>query len=378
MYLAQHIRSKTMKVAKPIYNPLYQQIRMDLEKKIESGRYPVGHFFPSERELAKMYKVNRLTVRRALKEMEKKGLINQRQGLGTIVAKQHTEVDLKCAVIYFHHINNVFHDSFYGEVFAGIEKTLSDLDGRLLITSTKTSSPEKVSMITQEENLSGIILLGVMDDEYILDVTKDDTPIVLVDYYNKKLNVDSVIIDDRGGGYQAVEYLHGLGHRKIAYIGGLRGSKATKLKKEASSRERQKGYFAALKALGITETYAEEESIGVEGGERAMEKLFEQSSEITGVFAFDNMMARGAINTIRKRGLRVPEDISVVSFWTDLKMFYETDPPLTTINVSSAERVGTAAVKRLVKRIKDKNAEPKKIVVPTKLIVRSSCMRVVK
>ncbi len=87
------------------------------------------------------------------------------------------------------------------------------------------------------------------------------------------------------------------------------------------------------------------------------------------VFAADNLMALGALDAVRARGLRVPEDLALAAF-DDIRWFVHTDPPITAISQPTGE-LGRAAVRALVDRIEGR--APRSVTLPARLVVRRSC-----
>src|ERR1039457_5464408 len=130
---------------------------------------------------------------------------------------------------------------------------------------------------------------------------------------------------------QVVEHLSGLGHRRIAFISGPDSL--------ASARERRDAFLRLLSdpCFGAwRETATEEGNHKVDGGLKAMLRLLARAPRPTAVMASNDLTAIGAMRAIRQRGLRVPEDISVVGF-DDIQMAEFTEPPLTTVRLLRTE-----------------------------------------
>jgi LacI family transcriptional regulator, galactose operon repressor len=166
------------------------------------------------------------------------------------------------------------------------------------------------------------------------------------------------------GASEAVEHLLSLGHRRIAAITGPRGWIATD--------ERLRGYRGALAAAGVMpDPQLEIESdFGAKGGGRAAATLFDLVDPPSAIFAFNDMLAIGAMRAARARGIRVPEDLSIVGFDDTFEASIVT-PLLTTVRQPLAE-MGRMAVNLLVRLLQNQRMEALHVELETKLVVRES------
>ncbi len=146
--------------------------------------------------------------------------------------------------------------------------------------------------------------------------------------------------DNVGGARSATEHLIELGHQRIAYIDGPAGLFA--------SQERFAGYREALAAAGIDfdDGLVERGEYSVAGGQDALKTLMDRGRDFTAVFASNDAMAIGCVKELRRRGLAIPTDMSLVGF-DDIPLVSALDPPLTTVSVPMAE-IGAAAMRRLI------------------------------
>jgi LacI family transcriptional regulator len=181
-----------------------------------------------------------------------------------------------------------------------------------------------------------------------------------------------VLVNNRQGGYLATKYLIDLGHKRIACISGP--SQLT------PSAQRVEGYRQALKEAGLAENGSLQIAgdFRYQGGEAAMAKILESDNKPTAVFACNDMMALGAMRAINNRGLKVPQDISLVGF-DDIPISECVYPSITTI-AQPIKPMADIVVDYLVERIGFK-ADRKRIATPafrktileTQLIIRDSC-----
>jgi LacI family transcriptional regulator len=176
--------------------------------------------------------------------------------------------------------------------------------------------------------------------------------------------IPSVSAAHTSGASQAMRHLLELGHRRIAQITGPRGWLATE--------DRRRGYSAALAAAGILadpelEVEAEPE---IEGGRTGAAQLLDLPDPPTAIFAFNDNIAIGAIQTARARGLRVPDDLSIVGF-DDVEHATIVTPALTTVRQPLAE-MGRTAVSLLGRLLEQQRFETLHVELATRLVVRDS------
>jgi LacI family transcriptional regulator len=176
--------------------------------------------------------------------------------------------------------------------------------------------------------------------------------------------VPTVSAAHTSGASEAVEHLLGLGHRRIAAITGPQGWIATE--------ERRRGYRAALAAAGVMPDprLEIEADFRTKGGLQAALSLLALDDPPTAIFAFNDMLAIGAMQAARQRGIRVPEELSVIGFDDTFEASIVT-PTLTTVRQPLAE-MGRMAVALLVRLLGNQRMEALHVELETKLVVRES------
>ncbi|RUT30586.1 LacI family transcriptional regulator [Paenibacillus zeisoli] len=209
-----------------------------------------------------------------------------------------------------------------------------------------------------------IVILPDHADPYFHELLDSSIPMVMLD--QKSASHSTVSSDNIQGGITAVEYLYSLGHHRIAHISGGLATFA--------GEKRHQGYQMALNKLGIAvkPEYIAEGPVdySIESGYSAMQKLLELQELPTAVFAAGDNLAVGAIQAIRERGLRVPEDISIIGF-DDIEMAQFLTPALTTIR-QDTHLLGSRAADLLISNIEGANAVQCEIL-PTELVIRDTC-----
>lgn len=195
----------------------------------------------------------------------------------------------------------------------------------------------------------------------------------------RELHVPAVVIDPVGfpdldtptigatnwaGGLSATEHLIHLGHRRIAFVAGR--------PELWCSRARLDGYRAGLETAGFTvdNGLVVPGEFGYESGFRAGERLFDLAEPPTAVFAASDQMALGVYEALRRRGLKVPGDVSVVGF-DDLPEVRWSSPSLTTVRQPLAD-MGRLAVRTVQRLVRHETIESPRVELATELIVRDS------
>ncbi len=171
----------------------------------------------------------------------------------------------------------------------------------------------------------------------------------------------SVTVDDQASGRLAAQTLIDAGHRHLAFIGS-----APELD---TSRRRRQGFVEVCAAAGLAPVLDIVGPVSRRGGFDAMHKLLDATRRPTGVFAFNMLVGIGALAAARVRGVRVPDDISVISLDGEDAIF--TAPPLTAIATPLAE-MGARAVVELEAMIDGREPQDVVIDIPPKLIYRES------
>ncbi|MBB3062405.1 substrate-binding domain-containing protein [Microbulbifer rhizosphaerae] len=174
----------------------------------------------------------------------------------------------------------------------------------------------------------------------------------------------SVRVDNESAAAEATRHLIRLGHRRIGFISGLHTSLLT--------RGREQGYRQAMTEAGleVADNWIAEGRQTIEGARGAVHYLLAQSPRPTAIFCANDEMAMGAMHELRRAGLRIPEDISVLGF-DDIRYAEVLDPPLTTV-AQPAEEIGEHTMQRLCRAIggDDIGGEPE--IVPHRLVIRES------
>jgi LacI family transcriptional regulator len=262
----------------------------------------------------------------------------------------------------------VVHHSYFSVILDGAGEALYEHDMRMVLCPTHHEHEREVTLLErlmQGTTDGAVLILPEESGDELSALHEHGYHFVIVDPH-KPLDerVPTVSAAHTSGASEAVEHLLSLGHRRIAAITGPRGWIATD--------ERLRGYRAALAAVGVMpDPRLEVESdFSDRGGLEATERLLDLDEPPTAVFAFNDMMAIGAMQAARRHGIRIPEDLSIVGFDDTFEASIVT-PTLTTVRQPLAE-MGRMAVALLVRLLQNQRIEAVHVELATKLVIRES------
>ncbi|MCX7747293.1 MAG: LacI family transcriptional regulator [Clostridia bacterium] len=257
-------------------------------------------------------------------------------------------------------------DYFFNGVVGAINDYLEEHGYFLalsIMSKNREGNRERGTYLFQEDRVDGLIILSpVHEDEYIVELKRKKIPFVLLDNQQNHPSVSSIIVDNYKAGYDATKHLLELGHTKIGHIMGQEIF--------LSSKERERGFREALTEVGLTPHVAERGEFTTESGYLITKKWIEENTLPTAIFAADDYMAYGAIDALKIKGLRVPEDVAIVGC-DDQFFSSEFHPTLTTIR-QPAEEIGRKSVETLMKLMKGELKRSVTLKLEPQLIIRES------
>lgn len=269
--------------------------------------------------------------------------------------------------------NRPFISSIHAEILQGAAQQ-ADLMGVQVVYASCRYSPAMGSAEIQMPQIlaargliDGVVLAGTNYPNLIPAIEELDLPYVVFGTNFVANDGDrlpnAVYVEEEEGSHEATTHLISLGHSKIRYIGD------TSL---PWHKHRYMGYASAMKQAGLaaaapTGTIA---AGTLDMGFNAANELCDAGDKFTALFAGGDIVAYGAIRALRNRGIRVPEDVSVVGF-NDDEMASLSEPPLTTVRVPT-EEIGARCVLMLDEMIRTGEKPPEPVVLPVKLVVRES------
>lgn len=215
---------------------------------------------------------------------------------------------------------------FFTRVMRGVEESLSGSGYAPIIVSGHWDAREEEERIRllMARRVDGIVIItGRLEDAKVRELAQRQ-PIVMAGREMEAHNVRSIYFDQEYGGYLATRHLLSMGHRRIAFITGVRD--------HIDAQRRFAGYSRALQEAGISyeDVLVQQGDFTESGGVLAMTRLLDSQQHFTAVFTANDQTALGARMVLHRRGIRVPDDISLVGF-DDLPVAAYLTPPLTTV-----------------------------------------------
>ncbi|RAQ95850.1 LacI family DNA-binding transcriptional regulator [Thermogemmatispora tikiterensis] len=261
-------------------------------------------------------------------------------------------------------------DPFMGRVVEGVEHVAIEA-GFNVFVSTSQNDPQReiaVMKMLKQRRVDGIIVIAShLFDQYPRLFYRSKTPVIVINEQKPPSDaMHFVSVDDIREAYRAVEHLLKLGHSRIGYIGVTNRPK--------SNQHRLQGYREALQAASIPIDPAliivpEETQDHMRIGEISLEPLL--TAGATAVFCYNDAVAIGLLSACSKRGLAVPEDLSIIGF-DDIDIAAYTVPPLTTVRQPRFQ-LGQRAMLMLLAILDGQ--EPENEIVPGELVIRQTTAR---
>jgi LacI family transcriptional regulator len=257
---------------------------------------------------------------------------------------------------------------FFSEVIRGIDMAARREKYQVLVSSSRADAETIVSAVRAlRGRIDGLIVMAPdADATAAIRDFASRFPVVLLNPGEVDVDCGALSIANQDGAYAAVSHLVQLGHRRIAMVMGPAGN--------LDAEQRRRGYRMALADGGLE--WAPELELGGDFGEssgfHAASALAALRPRPTAVFAANDYMAIGLMSALREADVRVPQEIAICGF-DDIAIAQYLSPPLTTVRVD-AYGLGERALQLLVPYARARRpAEPHREVLPTSLVVRTSC-----
>jgi DNA-binding LacI/PurR family transcriptional regulator len=355
--------------------PKYQQVYSALRQQIESGDWKPGERLPSEAELVRKFGVSRITIGRAVRNLQREGLVDRRAGSGTYVTSPRTESGLSFGVL----IPDMGEAEIFAPICQGMMAAPAARQHALLwgsLNDPAESKEERAWALCRqyvERSVAGVFFapLELMPgkDEINRRIAQafDDAgiPIVLLDRtvepYPARGDYDLVGIDNRRAGYLITEHLLRLGSRRIAFV-AMPDAAATVDAREA-------GYREALYSWSLQHDRSMQQRLDPTV-DREVHALMKGCRPDAIVCANDRTAAQ-LMQTLIALGYAVPDDVRIVGI-DDLEYASLLPVPLTTLR-QPTRAMGAAALSAMLDRLSGRDLPPRDILLRGDLVVRRSC-----
>lgn len=257
---------------------------------------------------------------------------------------------------------------FFGEVVKGVERRCYQQGYNLILCNTEGDLDRMHDNLDTllQKRVDGLLLMCSEMEGSVFDPFSRHQPVptVVMDWGPVDFPSDKIQDNSHHGGYLATRHLIEQGHTRIGCLTGPLD--------KLPAQQRLSGFIQAMEEAGleINKQWIASGNFECEGGELAFNEVFERGELPTALFVCNDMMAMGVINTANKKGIKVPEDLSIVGY-DDIKLAKYITPSLTTIH-QPKHRLGQQAVDTLLDKIHSKRATNTVIQLEPTLVVRDS------
>lgn len=244
---------------------------------------------------------------------------------------------------------------FYTEVYTGLEAQAHHL-GYVLVVSTRIDL-----QLIQQRQFDGIVLAKYTDDAKEV-IASCDVPAIVINYSSEALGIPYIGVDLESGVEMAMNHLVQMGHREITYL--------TNVEDPSDVRSVEYHHFVRRNAMLTDRIIIYHDAVNnyFEDGYTGAQQALCSQSIGSALLCYNDAMAMGAMTALREKGIRIPEDVSVVGFDNILQSQYM-NPPLTTVEIPR-HSLGNTAMERLSHMIEEQDHDD--VIIGTQLIIRNS------
>lgn len=343
--------------------PLYVQLADTIREQIRTGQIKKGDKLPSETEMIKYYRLGRLTVRDALAVLVNEGLLEKQHGKGTfckssLVAKNY-RVDI------FLNLSEIYFTPYY---LRSICSVLEDENVNIVMSDTKNDDAVISALLDKavSEGSNGVIFQPANTTDtasenliLMLDrLTQARIPYIMIDTYYKNASPSYVVMDEIQTGRIAADYLVRLGHSRMC---------AVRERDRIDSCRRIEGFRGGLPSEPYIIDY--DDNIY-----ESVKDIIENHPEVTGMFCFNDGIAKKCYEILAELNVSIPDRISVVS--VDDTIIASTISPSLTSVIHPKEYLGKAAAKAMLSMISGEILWPYQKVFSPSLAIRKSCREI--
>lgn len=351
--------------------PKYMELVDWVKEQIDQGTFIPGHKMSSENEMVTMFGVSRQTVRRALTELEREGIIESRRGSGTYINNIFNEQKLK-NTMNVAVITTYVEEYIFPTIIQEIEHVVSEKGYMIQMAfSHNLSKKERLVLqnILDKQLVDGIIVepiksgLPNFNKDLYEEIIKRKIPTLFLNSYYDDIELPHVSLDDKKAGKMVTEYLLSCGHKQIAGIFKL---------DDGQGHRRYEGYVEAMTQAGLpiqdehilwldTEDVNDLKS----DGKRVMRRV----KNCTACVCYNDVVANKLLSICKKNNLIVPDDLSIMGIDnSDVARLSEV--PLTTVN-NPLRELGQIAGETILKLMNGEEQQTT-IELEPELIIRQS------
>lgn len=357
--------------------PLYEQVERDINRKIDSGILNVGEQIGSHQKLAKEYNVSLITIKKALSNLTRDGILFTRVGKGTYVSErksQNLELNKhKTIGLVLRDLNH----PYFSLIVRSIEERAYELGYTLLLSSSSGNIEKEESQINHFRKLGvdGLIIASLSLEyratDYLQKLHEENFPYIMVSYMHDP-DYWYVGSNHELGGFLATEHLIKLGYDSIGYVHVGKGNLLSEVRKN--------GYYRALTENNMTfdserifilesdhtKSGLDRFALGYDFGK----DFIKVKKKPQALILYSDSLAMGFLKACNETKLRIPDDIGIIGF-DDIEVAKHASTPLSTMR-QNHDKIGFMAVDIIQKRLDGIDIGNRTVLKPT-LIIRDSC-----
>jgi LacI family transcriptional regulator len=345
---------------------LRDECAVNIRRLVEEKRL-WGSYLPSERDLAKLFHVNRGTLRRGLAALEDQGVIVRRRALGNwVLPKPKAGAVRSGGRVVVASLWPSNFDGYVSRIMTGFTVGAGEAGWNVSFLGKVNQPAGREELLTslRRHELDGLLLFTIVKREVVEEVLGLwSGPAVLVDHHFSGLPLTCVMDDSRQGARAVVEHFLALGHRRIAYVD---------LPDRSKNPWRFEGYCQALRSAGIAPDgrLVATANITIDAGLKAGRELLARPDPPSAVLAFDDMIALGVKQAAEERGLTVGGNFALAGYG-DVAAATGFSAELTSVR-TDMQSVGQAAARELGELMAGRSRPGKLVLVPAEVVVRAS------
>lgn len=337
----------------------YQKLYNWCRTLITSGVIKNKDKFPSENILQKKFGYSRQTVRTALNQLEEDGLIVRVKGSGTYVSYENKNEDKEKPRVGL--ILSYFSDYLFPRVYDGIESVMTEKGYEIDVAVTKNRLNDEAMYLEGllSSNLSGLIIEGTRSSfpnpniRLYNEIRKRNIPTLFIHNHYPNQKFDSVEMSDARAGYEAAKILIQNGHRRIGGIFKY---------DDMQGMERYKGFIECLSDYGVKfdddwirwySTKDMEEKLSKKG----LMRMYRRTKDCTAMILYNDEVAEHYMEFLEDRGLKVPDDMSLISF-DDAELAQSGDVKVLSV-VHPKYNLGRVTARNLLRMMEDPDCQKK-------------------
>ena len=256
----------------------------------------------------------------------------------------------------------LFQDPYFSQLLQGITDYLAEQDAGMMLWLGNRTKEETLDHVLGMSFLDGVVVsANTLDDPVVDGLLSSSLSTVLIGHRRADRTASYVDIDNEQASDAITTHLISIGRARVGHITGSRGTVA--------GEDRVIGYLRAMRRAGLnTDGLIADGDFNRSSGVAAAAELLDRG--VDAIFCANDATAAGALEAIRGRGLRVPDDVALAGF-DDLEFAAHLDPPLTTVR-QGVRQQGAEAARALLQLLGDPGRSPRRVLMPTELVIRQS------